>query len=238
MSNLSGHGQLTGIINQGAGGGSGSTVVINPTGEAIGTMEKISVDGDIYEVRNVPDAASATNGAILTKTTSGVGWYPPTKELPTHTSGDNNKVLTIKNDAPSWEDVPEELPTYTSADNDKVLGINNGSLAWLTQGGGGGGYSSTIIFAQDVSSAGNITLTDSIDNYDFILVATNQQSAYCGFFIFPVDLFKLWCNAMSNGVMCYEFPSRYLTLDYINSTTLRVTEIVGTLLSGIYGIKL
>lgn len=237
MSNLSGHGQLSGVMRTGSGGGGGSEVIINPTGSAIGTMEKISVDGDIYEVRNVPDATSATNGDILTKTTSGVGWYPPTKELPTHTSGDNDKVLTIKNDAPSWEDVPEELPTYTSADNDKVLGINNGSLAWLTQGGGGG-YSSTIIFAQDVSSAGNITLTDSIDNYKFILIATNQQGIYSSFHLFPVDLFKSWCNAMSNGIMCFEYPSRYMVLDYVNNTTLRIAEITGTMLSAIYGIDL
>lgn len=238
MSNLSGSGQLTGIIYQGAGGGGGSTVIINPTGEAIGTMEKISVDGDVYEVRNVPDATSATNGDILTKTMSGVGWYSPTKELPTHTSGDNNKVLTIKNDAPSWEDVPEELPIYTSADNGKVLGIDNNTLAWLTQGGGGGGYSATPIFAQDVSSAGNITLTDSISNYDFILVATNTQGAYSSFHIFPVDLFKAWCNGLTSGMMCFQFPSRYLLLDYVDDTTLRVSEIVGTFLSAIYGINI
>lgn len=180
MSNLSGHGQLTGIINQGAGGGGGgSTVVINPTGEAIGTMEKISVDGNIYDVRNVPDATSATNGNILTKTASGVGWYPPTKELPTHTSGDNNKVLTIENDVPSWKNVPKELPTHTSADNGKVLGIDNNLLSWLPQGGG---YTETVLFEETESTyVGIKELSDNISNYDELIfrsIYENSQTTY------------------------------------------------------------
>lgn len=105
MSNLSGRGQLTGVMRSGGGSSGGSEVIINPSGAAIGTMEKISVDGNIYEVRNVPDAASASNGDILTRTDSGVGWYPPTKELPVYTSSDNNKFLKIVNDSLIWAEV-------------------------------------------------------------------------------------------------------------------------------------
>ena len=112
MSNLSGHGQLTGVMRSGGGGGGGSEVIINPSGAAIGTMEKISVDGDIYEVRNVPDATSASNGDVLTRSASGIGWYPPTKELPVFTSSDNNKVLAIDNDTLTWKTIPKELPKY------------------------------------------------------------------------------------------------------------------------------
>ena len=137
MSNLSGHGQLTGVMRTGGGGGGGSEVIINPSGAAIGTMEKISVDGDIYEVRNVPDASSASNGDVLTRTASGVGWYPPTKELPVFTSSDNNKVLKINDGTLTWETIPKELPTITASDEGKVLGVSNGVPTWTNAGGGG-----------------------------------------------------------------------------------------------------
>lgn len=167
MSNLSGHGQLTGIINQGAGGGGGgSEVIINPTGSAIGTMEKISVDGNIYDVRNVPDTTSATNGSILTKTASGVGWYPLEKELPTHTSGDNNKVLTVNNDALSWENIPKELPSVSSGNNGDVLTLEDGSPVWAAAGGSS---EMTLLYeAQTPISTGVVTLNDNISNYDLI----------------------------------------------------------------------
>ena len=138
MSNLSSHGQLTGIMRTGGGGGGGSEVIINPSGVAIGTMEKISVDGDIYEVRNVPDATSASNGNVLTKSASGVGWYPPTKEIPVFTSSDNDKVLTINNNTLSWETIPKELPAITASDEGKFLGVSNGAPVWSSSPGGGG----------------------------------------------------------------------------------------------------
>ena len=137
MSNLSGHGQLTGVMSSGGGSGGGSEVIINPSGAAIGTMEKISVDGDIYEVRNVPDATSASNGDVLTRSASGVGWYPPTKELPVFTSSDNNKVLKINNDTLTWETIPKELPNILTSDEGKVLTVSNGAPTWQEAGGGG-----------------------------------------------------------------------------------------------------
>lgn len=105
MNNLSGHGQLTGVMRSGGGSGGGSEVIINPSGAAIGTMEKISVDGDIYEVRNVPDATSASNGDVLTRSASGVGWNPPAKELPAVTSSDNNKFLKNVDGSLIWAEV-------------------------------------------------------------------------------------------------------------------------------------
>ena len=137
MSNLSGHGQLTGVMRSGGGGGGGSEVIINPSGAAIGTMEKISVDGDIYEVRNVPDATSASNGDVLTRTASGFGWYPPTEELPTYTSSDNNKVLTVDDETLTWKTIPKELPNILSSDEGKVLKVSNGAPTWQDESGGG-----------------------------------------------------------------------------------------------------
>ena len=145
MSNLSGHGQLTGIMRSSGGSGGGSEVIINPSGAAIGTMEKISVDGDIYEVRNIPDATSASDGDVLTRSASGVGWYPPTKELPVYTSSDNNKVLTINNDTLEWKTISKELPNISSSDEGKVLKVSNGAPRWEDESGGGGSanYSTT-----------------------------------------------------------------------------------------------
>lgn len=142
MSNLSGRGQLTGFMRSGGGGG-GSEVIINPSGAAIGTMEKISVDGDIYEVRNVPDATSASNGDVLTKTASGFGWNPPTEELPTYTSSDNNKVLTVDDETLTWKTIPKELPNILSSDEGKVLKVSNGLPTWQEGGGGYDNYSTT-----------------------------------------------------------------------------------------------
>lgn len=169
MSNLSGHGQLTGVMRSGGGGGGGSEVVINPSGAPIGTMEKISVDGDIYEVRNVPDSASASNGDVLTKTTSGVGWYPPTKELPVYTSSDNNKFLTINDDTLSWETIPKELPAITSSDEGKFLGVSNGAPVW-SSGGGGASYDVLAETSSGYYQTNEVvTLNENISDYDFLI---------------------------------------------------------------------
>ena len=177
MSNLSGRGQLTGIIRNGSGGGGGSEVIINPSGAAIGTMEKISVDGDIYEVRNVPDATSASNGDVLTRSASGVGWHPPTKELPVFTSSDNNKILTINNETLSWETIPKELPTITSSDEGKVLGVSNGAPVWVISSGGGGG---NFIDTSTIITSGQYTSTFSYvavqDCYMYANLVAKQQT--------------------------------------------------------------
>lgn len=223
--------------------GGGTTVVANPTGTPTDDLESIQIDETIYSVGGgeniVPTPTNIDRGKYLgVKSNINELEYREVREVPDTTGASAGDVLTHTISGESWLPPAKELPTYTSADNDKVLGVSDGALAWLTQGGGGGSYSSTVIFAQDVSTAGNIALTDSIDNYKFILVATNQQGVYTSFNIFPVDLFKIWCNAMTNGVMCFEYPSRYVVLDYVNDTTLRVAEIAGTVLSAIYGINI
>ncbi len=139
MSNLSGHGQLTGIMRTGGGGGGGSEVIINPSGVAIGTMEKISVDGDIYEVRNVPETTGAEFDSVLTHTENGENWIP----------------------------VPKELPSITSLDEGKVLGISNGNPAWISSGGGSSEM--TLLYeAQTPLSTGIVTLENNISNYDLL----------------------------------------------------------------------
>lgn len=168
MNNLSGRGQLTGIIRSGSGGGDGSEVIINPSGAAIGTMEKISVDGDIYEVRNVPDATSASNGDVLTRSDSGFGWHPPTKELPVFTSSDNGKVLVINDETLTWETIPKELPTIASSDEGKVLGVSNGAPVWTSSGGGGG-----TIYSTDEREIG--TWIDGSKVYQITLSLNNTQ---------------------------------------------------------------
>lgn len=223
--------------------GGGTTVVANPTGTPTDDLESIQIDETIYSVGGgeniVPTPTNIDRGKYLgVKSNANELEYREVREVPSGEGANAGDVLTHTISGESWLPPAKELPTYTSADNDKVLGVSDGALAWLTQGGGGGSYSATPIFSQDVSTTGNITLTDSIDNYKFILVATNQQGIYASFNLFPVDLFKAWCNAMSNGMMCFEYPSRYLVLDYVDNTTLRVAEISSTVLSAIYGINI
>lgn len=65
---------MRGALTRGAGGG--TYVEANPEGEATDTLEKLTVEDTIYNVRNVPDASSAHNGDVLTKTSNGAQWEP------------------------------------------------------------------------------------------------------------------------------------------------------------------
>lgn len=65
---------MRGALTGGAGGG--TYVEANPEGEAIDTLEKLMVESDIFKIRNVPDASSAQNGDVLTKTANGAAWAP------------------------------------------------------------------------------------------------------------------------------------------------------------------
>lgn len=241
MNNLSGRGQLTGVIRSGGGGGGGSEVIINPSGAAIGTMEKISVDGDIYEVRNVPDATSASNGDVLTRSASGIGWYPPTKELPVFTSSDNNKVLAIDGDTLTWKTIPKELPSVSSGNNGDVLTINNGSPVWAPAGGG---YKTEKIFDGNVTTAGNITLTKSIDNYDELIFVTNFKNipseSYIRTFNVDVSIFKNIGNyAATRGVLLNDWSrdTRFAQVKYVDNTTIDVEAIQIVSIVEIYGVK-
>lgn len=85
---------LRGAMTRGAGGG--TYVEANPEGEAIGTLEKLMVESDIFKIRNVPDASSAQNGNVLTKTENGVTWasLPPQPETGIKYSTNEQEVGT------------------------------------------------------------------------------------------------------------------------------------------------
>lgn len=110
---------LRGVMTRGAGGG--TYVEANPEGEATGTLEKLMVEDTIYSIRNVPDATSAHNGNVLTKTTNGVMWVPlpetgikySTNEQEIGTWLDGSKVyqrvftgLNIQTNGTNWVHVP------------------------------------------------------------------------------------------------------------------------------------
>lgn len=113
MSNLSGRGQLTGIINQGSGGGTSDydNLTNKPkinnvelTGNKTTSDLNISYDDLINKptIRNVPDATGAEIGSVLTHTENGEVWAPVPKEIPPISSGNNGDVLTISNGSPVW----------------------------------------------------------------------------------------------------------------------------------------
>lgn len=66
---------MRGALTRSAGGG--TYVEANPEGEPTDILEKLMVESDIFEIRNVPDTASAHNGDVLTKTANGVEWSAP-----------------------------------------------------------------------------------------------------------------------------------------------------------------
>lgn len=120
MNNLSGRGQLTGIINQGSGGGTSDydNLTNKPkinnvelTGNKTTSDLNISYDDLTNKptIRNVPETTGAELGSVLTHTASGETWLP----------------------------VPSDLPPIASGDNGDVLTIDNGSLTWAPVGGGG-----------------------------------------------------------------------------------------------------
>lgn len=222
--------------------GDGTNVVANPTGTPTDDLESIQIGDVIYNIGGggeeiVPTPTNTDRGKYLgVKSGANELEYREVREVPNTEGASAGTVLTHTISGESWLPPAKELPTYTEGDNGKVLGVSSGALAWLTQGGGSG-YEFDTLFTQDVGSVGNIALSDSITNYDFILFVTNQQGVYCSFHMYPVDLFKAWCSAMSAGIMCWEFQSRYMTIGYVNDSTLKVADISGTILSAIYGIK-
>lgn len=126
MNNLSGRGQLTGIINQGSGGGTSDydNLTNKPkinnvelTGNKTTSDLNISYDDLTNKptIRNVPETTGAELGSVLTHTASGETWLP----------------------------VPSDLPPIASGDNGDVLTIDNGSLTWAPVGGGGSANYST-----------------------------------------------------------------------------------------------
>lgn len=94
---------MRGAMTRGAGGG--TYVEANPEGEATDTLEKLMVESDIFEIRNVPETTGAELGSVLTRTASGAGWFPVPKELPPVASGDNGDVLKLVNGVPVWSRV-------------------------------------------------------------------------------------------------------------------------------------
>ena len=150
MSNLSGRGQLTGIIRN--GGGSGGTADYNDLSNkpSINNVEltgnKSTLDLNISyndltnkpTIRNVPETTGAEIGSVLTNTANGVAWSPVPVELPPSTSGENGNVLTLSNGSPIWAPA-------------------------------GGQSKMTLLYeAQTPISTGVITLNDNISNYDLI----------------------------------------------------------------------
>lgn len=116
MSNLSGRGQLTGVIRNG-GGGTGGTTDYNDLSNKpkINNVElsgnKTTSDLNIsYDdlnnkptIRNVPETTGAEVGFVLTNTANGVAWSPVPSEIPPVASGNNGDVLTIENDSVAWK---------------------------------------------------------------------------------------------------------------------------------------
>ena len=112
-----------------------------------------------------------------------------------------------------------------------------------TNGGSGeegDGYKLEKIFDGNVTTAGNITLTKSINNYDELIFIMKQSSTYIRTDVIPIEFIKnIASYSTTNGVMIKDYSGyhRYFIVDYVDNTTLNITVIENTNLVEIYGVK-
>lgn len=184
MSNLSGHGQLTGIMRSGGSGGTSdySNLTNKPK---INNVElegnKTTSDLNIsYEdltnkptIRNVPDSTGVEIGSVLTHTSNGDNWNPVPKELPTITASDEGKVLGVSNSSLKWV-VPSDDSGINYSTNEQEIGtwINGNKL-----------YQKTFVldnitvptsgYAYDITS---LNIDDIIESpQGFVKISTNDE---------------------------------------------------------------
>lgn len=106
--------------------------------------------------------------------------------------------------------------------------------------GGGDGYKLEKIFDGNVTTAGNITLTKSLDNYDELVFVMKQSSTYIRTDVIPIEFIKnIASYSTTHGVMIKDYSGyhRYFIVDYVDNTTLDITVIENTTLVEIYGVK-
>lgn len=110
--------------------------------------------------------------------------------------------------------------------------------------GDGDGYKLEKIFDGNVTTAGNITLTKSINNYDELLFVTNFKSilseSYISIFNVDVSIFKNIGNyTATRGVLLNDWSrdTRYAQVKYVDNTTIDVEAIQVVSIVEIYGVK-
>lgn len=121
---------LRGAMTRGAGG---TYVEANPEGEATDTLEKLMVEDEIYEIRNVPDASSAHDGDVLTKTPNGAAWSPLPK-IETIYSTQEQKIGTWIDGKPLYQKTINFGSLPNSTIKDLAHGIDNIDKIWIFSG--------------------------------------------------------------------------------------------------------
>lgn len=193
--------------------GGGSTVEIEPTlstGTKIADFEVDGVAGDLY----APTPISSYNSLTDKPTINNV------------TLQDNMNI--------------NEVPAFTASDEGKVLGVDNGILSWIEAGGSGGNAvvelakSSTFYVANQ-----NITLNDSIDNYDLLLFSMVYQASPTAVKFFNAVVTVADFKTASERFYTAYAGAGYNDVKYLNATTIQTLRINGDVrLQAIYGIKL
>lgn len=193
-------------------GGGGTTVIANPTGTPSTDLEKVSIEGVLY---NIPTGGSGTvtdvkvdnvsvvdqNGVANIDTMTGAGASEAGAKglVPAPASGDNEKFL--KGDGtwgtPSGGGGSSTLAGLSDVDldnltNGQILKYNTTTQKWENadeSGGGGSGYSETTLFTGTYqTTSGEITLNDNMNNYDQIIIyARWSQTTTNGATPFVVD---------------------------------------------------
>ena len=142
----------------------------------------------------------------------------------------------------AWEATISNLKYATSGGNesqikymDKTYGISSGG-----EGGGSGSGVNIVKLAETNTtgfSVGNVTLSDSITNYDILIFCTNYSSQAAGFqtaAYFTDDIINRYTTdfyVVYNG-------AGYCDMQYVDDTTLAVLRTNGAYVHKIYGVKL
>lgn len=170
MSNLSGRGQLTGIMRSGSGMGETTDYNDLSNKPSINNVElsgnKSTSDLNISyndltnkpTIRNVPETTGAQIGSVLTHTENGEVWNPVPKELPSAASGNNGDVLTLVNGSPAWAAAGGSSDVEYST-SERAIGT------WID---GKTLYQKTIYYRHTDTIAAGYTTIGTISNVDYI----------------------------------------------------------------------
>lgn len=122
---------------------------------------------------------------------------------------------------------------------------NNGKLYLINDYAEGGivssdvsGMESTVLWEGNVSSAIDVSLTDSIKNYDILAIRAGQDDTFCWYYVMPkYIIYNTMTDIEENGVI--SGSNRYVRYVFIDNKTVHVIGIgeARTCLTKIIGLK-
>lgn len=205
----------------------GTTVVPNPSGTATETLNTVQIGTSIYDIPSGGggatdlddltdvDISSPTNGQILQYNSTSQKWVNAV-------GGGGTTVIPNPGGTPE-----EDLET-----------IQIGTSVFSIPSGGSGGTLTLLAGSVDsILSIGQHILSDSLENYDSILVCVCYQN-YTETGLppaeYPIDAIKEQATDRSYAHYAY---LGYCDFKYIDDNTIEILRYSGVSITAIYGIK-